>query len=241
MLSIIALLLAIMLPGLSQARAQASATVCRSNIRQIALANQLYAQESSGLYVAGAPWFRRNLHRWHGQRDKVNELFDGTRGPLVPYLGPDREIRRCPTFEPDKHGFETGCGGYGYNNAYVGVQTAPLPEGRARVTSDLAGAPADHVRRPAETTMFTDAAFVNGLIIEYSFAEPRFHPQFAMRADPSIHFRHGGAAGIAWCDGHVSVERRTFSWTSGLFPGDPAKFGIGWFGEYDDNRYFDTR
>jgi len=239
--SIVGLLLALLLPGLSKARAQARATVCRSNVRQIALANHLYAQESGGVYVAGAPWFRRNLHRWHGQRDRVNEPFDGRSGLLVPFLGPDGHIRRCPSFEPGQKGFESGSGGYGYNNAFVGVQTVRWPDGRSKVHSDLAGAVADQIGRPAETAMFTDAAFVNGSLIEYSFAEPRFHPQFQVRADPSIHFRHLGLANVAWCDGHVSSERRTFSWSSGLYVGDPARWDVGWFGEQDNNRLFDIR
>ena len=240
-ISIIALLVAMLLPGLAKARAQAGATVCRSNIRQIALANGLYAQESGGVYVAGAPWFRRNLHRWHGVRDNVSEVFDGSRGPLVPYLGLDAQIRRCPTFHPEKPGFETGNGGYGYNNAYVGVQTALLPGGAARVTSDLAGVYGDQVRRPGEAVMFTDAAFAAEALIEYSFAEPRFHPEFASRADPSVHFRHEGTANVAWCDGHVSAHRRTFTWSSGLYPADPDRLRLGWFGKCDDNRAFDVR
>ena len=78
-------------------------------------------------------------------------------------------------------------------------------------------------------------------MIEYSFAEPRFHPQYGSRADPSIHFRHHGTANIAWCDGHVSRKTRTFSWSSGFYAGDPERFNIGWFGETDDNSAFDLQ
>ncbi len=237
--SIISLLVAILLPGLSQARQQAQATVCRSNIRQIAMANDLYAHESEGVYCAGAPDMLRNLQRWHGQRNAVNEAFDSARGPLVPYLGPGGEIRRCPSFEPDHAGFEAGNGGYGYNNAYIGVQIeAPQPGGFVNI-NDRSGAVAGHVARPGNTVMFTDAAFVSGGLIEYSFAEPRFHVQFGFRADPSVHFRHRHLANVAWCDGHVTQEARTFSWSSGFYQGDPDNFDVGWFGRTDDNALFD--
>lgn len=240
-MSILGFLLALLLPGLSRARAQARRAVCGSNVRQLAAANDMYALESGGVYCPGAARFLDNLDRWHGRRDAVHLPFDPARGPLVTYLGTDGAIRRCPTFEPDLVGFEAGNGGYGYNNAFVGVQVTVIKQNRFQVTTDLAGARMSHVRRPAETIMFTDAAFADRGLIEYSFAEPRFHPQFASRADPSIHFRHAKYGSVAWCDGHISAETRSFSWSSGFYDADPARLNLGWFGETDDNRLFDLR
>ena len=102
------------------------------------------------------------------------------------------------------------------------------------------GAKNDRIRSPSTTLMFTDTAFVGSALIEYSFAEPRFFPTFGGRPDPSIHFRHNGRkANVAWCDGHVDSRVMTFSWTSGLYQGDPELENVGWFGEPDDNGYFD--
>src|ERR1043166_8984983 len=227
----ITLLLGLLLPSLGRARDQAKAAACRSNIRQLALANTMYANDYGGTYVPGAPEIiSKNLQRWHGVRNKTSESFDGARGPLACYLGVDAKIRACPTFLPDKPGFENGNGGYGYNNAYVGVQSFASSQGSYEVSTDLAGAPMHQIRHPADTLMFSDAAFLNGSLIEYSFAEPRFHPQYGSRADPSIHFRHAGQGNIAWCDTHVSCEKRTFTARSGLYEGDPQRAGLGWFG-----------
>ncbi len=246
-MSIVAFLLSILLPGLSASRAQAKSVVCRSNLQQIQRANTYYLQDSGGVYVPGAAKFvEKNLQRWHGERDGLNEPFDSSRGPLVLYLGPEGAIRRCPTFPADeiaaqRDGFELGNGGYGYNNAYIGVQTVAAGTDRAIVKSDLGGAYASRVKHPGDTVMFTDAAFAAGTLIEYSFAEPRYHPQFGSRADPSIHFRHHNAANVAWCDGHVTGESRTFTWSSGFYPSDPDRLDIGWFGEADDNHLFDLK
>src|SRR3990172_778896 len=119
---IVVILVGVLLPGLSHAREQAKAMSCRSNIRQLALANGLYSQESGGVYVAGASDFLSNLHRWHGQRSSVSESFDSSRGPLVPYLGPEGWIRECPTFSPEKRGFEAGNGGVGYKKTFLRAQ-----------------------------------------------------------------------------------------------------------------------
>lgn len=243
--SIVGLLLSILLPSLAGAREQARTVVCASNIRQLALANTLYVAEQRGKYCPGAAYFigdethQGNLHRWHGTRDNPAEPFDPSRGPLMPYLGPEGRIRACPSFRHFERGFESGAGGYGYNNAFLGVQLRPVGFGFFLIESDLTGAQAERVRRPAETLMFADAGFVTNRLIEYSFAEPRFHPTMGTRADPSVHFRHRPGANIAWCDGHVDRRQRTFSWSSGIYSGDAARFGIGWFGRRDDNGFFD--
>jgi prepilin-type N-terminal cleavage/methylation domain-containing protein/prepilin-type processing-associated H-X9-DG protein len=240
-LGVMAVLVGALLPGMGRAREQAKAAACRSNLRQVVLANAMYAQDSSGVYAPGAADFVGNLQRWHGTRTTAEGPFDSTHGPLVDYLGPDRAVRACPAFVSDAKGFEAGNGGYGYNNAYIGVQTIVDATSRTQVVSDLAGARVHQVKRPADTLMFADSAFVDGRLIEYSFAEPRFFPEFGTRADPSIHFRHVRTSNIAWCDGHVTRERRTFTWSSGLYEGDPGRFDIGWFGRSDDNTFFDLK
>lgn len=244
-MGILGLLLSLLLPGLSAARARAQSIVCASNIRQLTLANELYAQAHQGRYCPGMAERRKNLHRWHGTRRKINEPFDLTDGPLTPFLGSAAAIRACPSFPADditRHsgGFEAGAGGFGYNNRYLGVELRFFASGEGIVLDDRVGAMRDRVAQPSKTAMFTDTAFAAGVLIEYSFAEPRFHVERpASRADPSIHFRHATRANVAWCDGHVDTQAMTLSWSSGLYAADPRRWNLGWFGEADDNRYFD--
>lgn len=244
-MAVLAMLAAVLLPSLSGARDRAKMMACRSNMRQILLANGYYTGDSNGVYCPGASKFLTNLNRWHGGRDHPTEAFDPSSGPLAIYLGPDGQIKECPSF-PSKQiaatsgGFEQSNGGYGYNNAFIGMQVSEIGSGAFVVDSDLAGAYADQVGRPAKTVMFTDAALAENSLIEYSFAEPRFHPQYqGYRPEPSIHFRHRGEANVAWCDGHVDAHERTFTYQSGLYTADADKLGIGWFGKSDDNSLFD--
>lgn len=244
-MSTIALLASLLLPGLSAAREQAKGIVCRSNLSQIMLANTYYSEDHRGLYVPGAADFRRNLQRWHGTRDDRRAVFDPAHGPLAPFLGADGAVRHCPTFPSveiaeEGGGFERGCGGYGYNNAFIGVQVSKRPSGAYRVIDDRAGAQSVRIARPTETVMFADSAFAGGRIIEYSFAEPRFHPCCpGNRMDPSIHFRHRGLANVGWCDGHVDARAQTFTWSSGFYRSGRKSAEIGWFGATDDNSLFD--
>ena len=244
-LGIIGLLLGMLLPGLSSARAQAKSVVCQSNLRQLVLANDYYAVDYGEVYVPGAAMFRKNLHRWHGGRTNQNEAFDSADGLLAPYLGEKGEVRQCPTFPAEEiaaesGGFERGNGGYGYNNWFVGTQLVMLSGGAYEVRTDQGGAMVAWVAIPAETIMFTDSAFAAQALIEYSFAEPRFHPTNpSTRAAPSIHFRHRNKANVGWCDGHVDARVMTFTYASPFYQTKPEQFDIGWFGDHDDNRWFD--
>lgn len=244
-MSAVALLASLLLPGLSAARQQAKAIMCGSNLSQLILANTYYVEDNRGVFVPGAADFRKNLHRWHGVRDSKSASFDPARGPLAPYLGHDGAVQQCPTFpaveiSKEGGGFERGCGGYGYNNAFIGAQVTQSSPGRFHVTEDRAGAPADHVASPTDTVMFADCAFVSGRVVEYSFAEPRFLPCCpGNRMDPSIHFRHRERANVAWCDGHVDAHRQTLTWSSGFYPSGRKTGEVGWFGTSDDNSLFD--
>ena len=244
--AIISLLVSILLPGLRYARAQARSATCRSNLRQLVLANMLYANENRDRYCPGMPSPRQNLTRWYGSRDSLNDAFDSTRGPLSAYLSRDERIRDCASMSVAHvldEGFERGCGGYGYNNAFLGRVLQNVGYGFLwlAIDGDKAGVLTTQVRRPGKTVMFADTAIAagGGRPIEYSFVEPRIEPTFNSRPDPSIHFRHNGRANVAWCDGHVDGQEMTFSASSGVYTDDPNALSIGWFGEADDNSLFD--
>jgi prepilin-type processing-associated H-X9-DG protein len=254
-IAVIALLIGVLLPALGRARRAAHATECASNIRQLQLANDLYASDHDDRFIPGAAGIEAaNLARWHGVRSGTSEPFDPRRGAIAPYLDAEasiRTVRECPAFAPTiehlaaRHlGFERGCGGYGYNNAYVGVERREFPPGSGiRVVSrDDTGAMRTRFRALAATVAFADAAFAADEVIEYSFVEPPFWPHLpGFRPDPSTHFRHDGRATVAWLDGHVSAEALAHSESSGLCTLDARTVSIGWFGDVSSNALFDER
>jgi prepilin-type N-terminal cleavage/methylation domain-containing protein/prepilin-type processing-associated H-X9-DG protein len=76
-IAIIALLMAILVPALSQAKKQAQATTCLSNLKQIGLAAALYAQDNDSFIPRGSTgftpiWFMQFLP-YVGQRHDVND------------------------------------------------------------------------------------------------------------------------------------------------------------------------
>ena len=241
---IVSVLVAILMPVLSGAREAAQRTACASNLRQVVNAALAYAQANRGYWPpAHLNHLTRNLHRWHGTRASSGAPFEFTPdSPLAPYLHTGA-VKQCPSFEPERAGFEAACGGYGYNNHYLGSSQgqpalASLPLGPEAWDRKVGNVPAKAaaVRRPAETVAFGDAAMATPDLIEYSFLEP---PTTVWGpTSPSLHFRHGGRqANVAWADGHVTGESFTWTYPTNAYGADNARANLGFFGPKDNSLF----
>ena len=234
-ISVTSLLVGILLPSLDNARHLARASVCQTSLRVLASANEMYQSENGGVYAPGAANFLKNRDRWFGRRTGPTGPFQEG-GALSEYLEAKGQSRRCPAFQEYLVGFEAGCGGYGYNNNFVG-QHRRGPD--YRLKSDRTGNRAEGFASPSRTVQFADAAMVDAGLIEYSFAESPKWPDFDAQPRPSIHFRHLGQTNVAWLDGHVSSETMSFSGgVVSYYQGDPKDYRVGWFGP-NSNELFD--
>ena len=248
-ISIIALLMAILMPALSSAKAQGKAVVCRSNIRQLVLANISYATENNGCYVlAASDIWGENLHRWHSARETTNDPFDPLQSDLIDYLG-DGKVKQCPQPVRFRHGdpwdwdFEDGGGGYGYNMTYLGSH------GWENFTAGNCNRPTQETKigSPVSTVMFADTAMAKldggqPYYLEYSFVEPPFtvsngQPVTSFYMSPSIHFRHRDRANVGWADGHVDARAMAAFGEINAYQVKSADMMIGWFEPMDNSLY----
>ncbi|MBU0676659.1 MAG: DUF1559 domain-containing protein [Verrucomicrobia bacterium] len=239
-LVVVVVLGALLYPIVTRSREAAMQAQCANNLRQLYLANTLYAGEY-GMYVPAAPEINgEDSWRWHGSRSKGRGPFLPAVSPLSSYLGQSGRIQPCPAigvFSPD--GLEKGCGGYGYNVYGVGSRAFMGDSGDLMANAMKP----KEILKPDETIMFADAAVPVGSgkkapLIECAFLGIHQPPAGtgAERIDPagaSIHFRHKGRASVVWCDGRVTHEKMTHS-------SDDRResMQIGWFGEKSD-RLFD--
>ena len=251
-IGIVGVLASLLLPALAVSRQQARSIECVSNLRQLYLANSMFAAENNGRYAPAAPDLNDDgggLVRWHGQRPDIVADFDPERGPLAEYL-PDGRVKSCPVFfefaerGEKPNAFESGTGGYGYNRSYVGGTDYqdPFPE------SLLRGTRTSDVQNPGETIMFADAALPqDGYVIEYSFLEPPHFPTVEFPqgneawgfASPSMHFRHRGRVNVLWADGHISSEKWEWAPNTNIFGASNSRWSVGWFGP-KNNYFFDS-
>jgi prepilin-type N-terminal cleavage/methylation domain-containing protein/prepilin-type processing-associated H-X9-DG protein len=260
-ISTVSILIAVLMPAMTGARQNARAVTCRSNLRQLVLANTEYSNDNDGFFVPAAEDMMTSIgpgqagyRRWHGVRDSYATPFNPLKGPLAYYLG-DGKIKECPQrvdFTKDLAGdinFELGCGGYGYNMAYIGSRLAMPgamdPNRRYAETIRVA-----EIKRPEATLMFADTAFYkenqgNWYLVEYSFAEPPFvvsggkvneksHPS------PSIHFRHRGMTNVGWADGHIEPRPMAKIPIRQGYTAAMMNMNLGWF-EPVDNTPFDLK
>jgi prepilin-type N-terminal cleavage/methylation domain-containing protein/prepilin-type processing-associated H-X9-DG protein len=239
-IGIIALLIAVTLPVLRQAKMHGQATQSSNNLRQIVAANLAYANDQDCYAPADDV---TNNRRWCGARTSEASSYDPTKGYLSPYLGQSRMITPDPLFTDMIKGsasFENGAGGYGYNEVYIGGTPAwGYNADGSRISSRPSMVP-----RPSLTIMFATTAYAlsNG-VQEYPFCEPPFWDfgdgPIGYRPSPSLHFRFNGMAIVGWCDGHITMERK-----GPRDVGDDPNGGnadaqnLGWFGPDDENGYW---
>lgn len=253
-IAIVALLMSVLVPALASARSGARKLVCKSNLRQLLLANIGYAGENDGFYVPAASdmWDNAGLHRWHGVREALGKPFEPKRGPLAGYLA-DGEVKECPervNFVKSDNwdtSFEMGGGGYGYNMAYIGSRMwqSGLDSPEAFKASYARTTRTTEVAKPAQTLMFADAAMSNDgkSYMEYSFAVPPYTSYAgkvitAYYTSPSIHFRHRDRANVGWVDGHVGARQMANMENINVYGADSSAMNIGWFDPVD-NTLFD--
>jgi prepilin-type N-terminal cleavage/methylation domain-containing protein len=223
--------------GYSSFRTRANQAVSAGNLRQLAAANLLYAADHQTYCPVDLNG--RNLIRWHGARTSTSEPFDPAKGLLSEYLGLSTTIGKCPQLEQmdTVSAFnETGAGGYGYNDTYIGAIPSEYlkPNRPANVTN------------PTRTLMFATTAFaVAGGIQEYASAAPPAWVDTNWRIrgslQPSVHFRFNGNALIAWCDGHISTERRAGDTSTNFYGGESDASNIGFCGPTENNGWWNPR
>jgi len=245
---IISVLIALLLPAVSAAINAANKITCANNIRQLYLATALYGADWDQYYPPSSwdiDWGSPNLHRWHGVRADTSSPFDFNESVLYTYLK-DGRIKSCPLMDRIKTGFELGCGGYGYNDAYIGSSRG-VPQDKS---NEPARAP--WIKQSSATIMFADCAFLEGdltatppdpiHLIEYSFVTEPHYEVWDSDTTPSIHFRHNRHASVAWCDGHVTSEALGFSRNHPWLPDfDFPSWDIGYVGTYQDNTLYDRK
>lgn len=204
-IAIIAVLAAMLLPSLGRARQAALSVSCRNNLKQLAAANIMYADNNGDFMVPYASdMMTANTRRWHGVSASAGGGADyKNAGCLTPYL-PDGKVTPCGAFAVpgDIQSFERGCGGYGYNTL-IGMMSEDWSS-----EAMASGVNVSRIEAPSSKVMFADSAipvdksgnFGNDQLGYSSSIEA---PGGMWMMYPTMHFRHLGMANISYCDGHV--------------------------------------
>jgi prepilin-type N-terminal cleavage/methylation domain-containing protein/prepilin-type processing-associated H-X9-DG protein len=221
-ISIIALLLAILVPSLGKARELARQAVCRSNIKNLCIANNTYASSFNGSLCPVAykrdsstviRWMENKAFRKYLQLD---ELGSGGVFKLPKKL-------RCPS---DKITTASSLGvltSYGYNLTDWDKQEF------GPIFDQYVGHKIEAVKQPADKL-----AFVDGIDwwVAWRYADYRKGWDILGQASideyeaigihgPTI-YRHGEAAIVGFYDGHEEREKKQDIYVIDEFPDNPG-------------------
>lgn len=253
-ISIIAILAGMLLPVLGKARESGKGSSCLSNLKQLALANIMYATDY-GLFAPGrAPESAQQYgQHWIGYRDSSTVPWNTTRSPLESYIGKRKRVWSCPSAKFDEPGdiYQTA-GGYGYNFAGVGSRSylsgyyySTMDE---KIRTFSLGMRPDIFKNASSAIMIADTGHVSGgkfvsndeLSAPYSLANAPLDKLHTKRPTATtntskLHFRHNNLTSISWVDGHASSQKMEWSRTG---EENRKAFGLGHFGP-DDNSLYD--
>mgnify|MGYP003874487371 CR=1 FL=1 len=203
--AIIGILVSLLLPAMSRAKASAKRAHCLSNLHQMLLAAHTYTDVFNGSFPVAYYSETRDgvtlLHAW----DLTTILGNPPR--VVPGIlwqtGGNPQIQQCPSFSGGANWLTDPHTGYNYNTSYLG-------HGQLEAVPEPARAAA--VRQPAGTVIFGDGQYAAGA--NKFMRAPWPNPgdvTFRGRWAGTQGFRHAGRSNAAFCDGHAESLRTRFT------------------------------
>ena len=235
-IGIIALLIGILLPTLSSARAAANTAKCLANLREMAVAAQVYINANRGYYPPAVDGGFDSTYAYAYQWDytlvthritKVKTLQPG----LLWSGQSNPSIQQCPSFDgKSMSSSNEKYTGYNYNTSYIG---------RGKMTAGFdPPAKVSQVHWPSQVALFGDGQFVSGAnkYMRSPTASGFVSDGKVPATSGTQGFRHHKkSTNVAFCDGHAE----TIAWRDELTADEPVAPGTGFLSK--DNSLYDLR
>ena len=194
-ISIIALLIALLLPALGGARESAKLVQCAGQFQQINASNHMFMADNDGVFM---------LHRYYNtftDPDGVSReewWFD----KLIAYTD-NKEGYHCPDADSGTYewGFNEHYIGYGYNSWFLGQHPNRGDKTYSIWTAGV-NLKEDEVKSASEMMVFADSELRRDGVFSLSL----WWPSATSRGDEGVAYeRHDNNAAAAFHDGHVEI------------------------------------
>ncbi len=222
-IAIIAILAAMLLPALNQAREKARSASCINNLKQCTLSMAQYAMDSDDFYVysGGSGWVHWPNYYGTYTGQAYFSLTSITAGGVTQY---GTKNIRCPSSLPPTEDSSFGSRAYGMVSPTAYGASASARRWTTNGNHNIFGDPwvsAPGKKSPGDYIKSTRINNVSEFILladsSYKAADATYPGQdmahFHLHADWSssrygISLRHGGRANLAFFDGHVASRDR---------------------------------
>jgi prepilin-type N-terminal cleavage/methylation domain-containing protein/prepilin-type processing-associated H-X9-DG protein len=213
-ISIIAILLAILIPALNSARRQAKKVICTSNLKQLSIAFGMYLEDNKRNVFMQANYGKDESGQWgtfwyYGFEPGIaSSMPEGQRplfrkqAKLYPYIKYD-SVEICPSFPYGsnryKPKYDTKWMTYGINSE--------LSLDRRGLTPSVINFD-KKVKVPHSVIVFADSAQVNTFQSPASPTNPMIEEwHFVEYSKQFVHYRHDLRANQLYGDGHVEAKK----------------------------------
>jgi len=205
-IGIIAVLSGLLMGVVGRGMHAARDTACRSNLRQLGLAVQLYANAHDGHF----PPVARGTRYWWGTNTNPPDYEKGFLAPFIGPAGSDYDVYQCPEQPPGSYRPEGVARAitttYGYNGYYLAPPTVP---GWGAQIGHRRWMTLHEVKNPGRVFMFADALldWGSGQPTNTSLLDPPFlynRGRWRPNQSPTTCFRHSGRANVCFVDGSVN-------------------------------------
>ena len=194
-IAVISILAALLFPSFMQAREKGRQIACSSNLRQIAIAWQMYANDHDEVTMPDSYDANSGKYTWFGFVDLGLYTADFSRGFLAPYTTTNK-IYTCKTFTPPPFlDIDDLKCSYAFNSSLYNSD------------SD-AGIDLSQIDETNSTILSSDSARLNSRALFKSSNGHLFSPASSPRTvyPPTMLACHHDHANVAWTDGHISAE-----------------------------------
>ena len=205
----VSVLMGILLPSLSRVREQSKRVYCLNNLRQMAMAAEVYTQVYEGYYPTayyGEKTPGKNfMYAWD-----FTTIYEPGNRSVVPGLlwqGETIEkVQQCPSFKGEANWALDPYTGYNYNTSYIG---------HGQGESIITPAKAIAVKRPNECALFGDGQWADGAnkFMRAPWPNPG-DASFKGRHAGTQGYRHLGATNVAYCGGGAESVREVYKETN---------------------------
>jgi len=195
-IAVIAVLMAILMPALKRAKEGGKRAACLSNLKQLTLAWNMYADENDDKLLNGATGFSNQNLSWGDHRKELSwidgfhpndydaQIEDIKRGSLFPYLR-NADIYKCPT---GRRGQALTYALMFSMNAVNHPATQGVPGAHVKKRTEI---------RPnlAQRIVFIDEGYMTSDAFAVHYDQERWWDDAPVR--------HGDGATLSFADGHV--------------------------------------